>query len=215
MTDEAKQSTAEPMSGSGGGTFALDALGLLAYPIAAWYALTRAPPEAAGWLMLAAMAPRTWVLARRATAASRREIFGPPVAIGVLVAASVVFDAPRYLLALPVLIAGTLLFAFARSLRYTPMVEHYARLAQPDLTPAEIRHCRQATWAWCVFFILNGALSAWLAIEAEPATWALYTGLGSYLAMSVLFAVEYAVRVVRFGFVRATPRWKRGTEGAS
>ena len=67
---------------------------------------------------------------------------------------------------------------------------------------------------WCGFFIVNGALSTWLAVRADPATWALYTGLGSYVAVGGLFALEYAVRVWRFGFARATPQWKRTAEGA-
>ena len=210
MTAQSQGQTSGNLAPRGRGAAVLDALAFAVYPFAAWYVLTRASLQTAGWILLVALVPRTWVLLRRAKAVSRREILGPPAVISVLVALSIWLDDPRFLLALPSLIAVTLFVAFARTLRTTPMVEHYARLAQPELSAAEIRHCRQATWGWCGFFLLNGAFSAWLAFQADATVWALYTGLGSYVAVGMVFALEYGVRVWRFGFARATPGFKRG-----
>ncbi len=188
---------------------ALDVVSVLAYPFAAWYVLTQSSIEAAGGLLLLAMAPRLVVLLRRSQKATRREILGPPLLISALVLAAIAFADPRFLLILPVLISLTLLGSFARTLWATPMVEHFARLSQPDLTAAEVRHCRQATWLWCGFFTINAVINAALAWRSDPSAWALYTGLWSYVAMAAIFATEYALRVKRFGFARATPGWSR------
>jgi uncharacterized membrane protein len=54
------------------------------------------------------------------------------------------------------------------------------------------------TQAWCVFFIVNGGIAAALAAFAPLAWWAVFTGGLSYGLVGLMFAVEYAVRAVRF-----------------
>lgn len=187
----------------------LPILAFVLYPLAVWFALTHPQFAWTGWLLLLALVPRLWVLLRGAD--RRREILLPPLLIAGIVVISLVLDNTRVLLAVPTLIALTLLLTFARSLRGTPMVEQYARLFQPDLHAAEIRHCRQATWVWCSFFAVNGSISALLACRRDPTAWALFTGVGSYISMALLFAGEYGLRVARFGFERATPGWRKAS----
>lgn len=80
----------------------------------------------------------------------------------------------------------------------TPLVERYARMQHSDLTAAELRHCRSVTICWCLFFVLNGAAAAVLAVSASTASWALYTGVISYVLLGALFAAEFTVRKIRF-----------------
>jgi uncharacterized membrane protein len=49
-----------------------------------------------------------------------------------------------------------------------------------------------------VFFVVNGGLSLWFAIQADIWLWTLYTGLIAYLLMGVIFATEFVVRSWRF-----------------
>jgi len=137
-----------------------------------------------------------WLGRGRAARAGRAARPLWPALACVLVAA--ILDTPWALLAMPVAINLALLVSFAATLRRgaTPMVERFARVTRPDLSPTAVVHCRQATWAWTVFFALNAAVTAALA-RFDPALWALHTGLLAYVAMGLLFAGEYAVRRVR------------------
>jgi uncharacterized membrane protein len=92
-----------------------------------------------------------------------------------------------------------LLFAFARSLWWgPPVVETLARLQVGELSAAELRYCRSVTAVWCVFFAANALVAALLAWSASLRAWALWTGVLSYLAIAVLFAIELGVRSWRF-----------------
>ena len=103
------------------------------------------------------------------------------------------------MLALPVLISAALLVTFSVSLvRGMPMIERFARMQNPDLPPDHAVHCRQVTWVWCGFFVINGAIAAFLAVRGPLELWTLYSGLIAYVLMGVLFAIEYIVRRFRF-----------------
>jgi uncharacterized membrane protein len=49
-----------------------------------------------------------------------------------------------------------------------------------------------------VFFVVNAAVAAALALLEMTAWWALYTGGIAYAAMGMMFGVEYVVRQYRF-----------------
>ncbi|RMG94559.1 MAG: hypothetical protein D6705_15990 [Deltaproteobacteria bacterium] len=117
--------------------------------------------------------------------------------LGCLAVAAAI-DHPWALYATPVAINLAMLLVFASSLRAgrTPMVERFARIADPDLPPGGVRHCRQVTWVWTVFFALNAIVTFALAL-LDPRLWALHTGLFAYGAMGILFGAEYAVRKIR------------------
>ncbi|MBR4490807.1 hypothetical protein IKP13_09265 [bacterium] len=64
-------------------------------------------------------------------------------------------------------------------------------------------YCRKVTYAWCIFFILNGTAAALtvfaetifgLTPEEADKVWSLYNGGISYILMGILFAVEFIVR---------------------
>lgn len=64
-------------------------------------------------------------------------------------------------------------------------------------------YCRKVTYAWCIFFILNGSVAALTVFadkifgitpENADKIWSLYNGGISYILMGVLFAAEFIVR---------------------
>ncbi len=113
-------------------------------------------------------------------------------------------DSRGFVLVVPAALSGAFLLAFGATLwRGPPMVERFARLQDPDLTPAEVAWCRLWTWIWCVFFCLNAAIGLSLAALGALLAWATYNGLVSYVVMGLLFALEYAIRKARFGRYRS------------
>jgi uncharacterized membrane protein len=136
--------------------------------------------------------------ARGERGARRRSLALAGGATAVALAAAVLDDA-RFLLAWPVLVSGSLLVAFLVSLRGgRSIVEGFARLRKPHLSPAEVAYCRTVTWVWCAFFVGNGAVAAGLALSGRRDLWAIYTGAIAYVLMGILFAGEYVVRRARF-----------------
>jgi len=177
------------------------------YPIAIWIGLTHLGPRVLGLFLVALLVPFALFRFRRASREDLGAALRVPLAILTVVALSVVFDDPRFVLAMPVLINLVLLATFASSLfaertiieRFARM--HRARLERNEdvtLTRAEVAHCRQATWAWCAFFVLNAGVAALLALAAPMVWWAAYTSGIAYALMGALFAAEWVVRQYRF-----------------
>lgn len=95
----------------------------------------------------------------------------------------------------PIAINLIMLILFAGSLLHgMPIIERLARLREPDLPAKGVRYTRRVTWAWCVFFVLNGSISAWTALCADLTVWTLYNGFISYCAIGLMFAGEWLCR---------------------
>ena len=108
------------------------------------------------------------------------------------------------LLYIPVLVNLGLLFAFGRTLIRGPsLVETLARLQVPELSDAQVGHCRTFTRVWCVFFAANAGVCFALAALSDLWLWTAYTGVLSYMLMGLLFGVEWLVRSWRFHQLRA------------
>lgn len=162
----------------------------LLYPLAIWFGHgTIAPRWLAGLLLL--------TVATRLPAFKLSPLARWSALAGLALAAAAVFsNAVLPLKLYPVLVNATLLAAFGWSLLHGPsMVERLARLREPDFPPAAIAYTRCVTQVWCAFFIVNGTIAGVLAVRASEAAWSLYTGVLSYLAMGLLFGVEYLVRL--------------------
>jgi uncharacterized membrane protein len=142
---------------------------------------------------------------RRPTLAELRRLLWPAVAVGSVLALTLVTDDARLLLAVPVLVNAALFAAFGRTLLGGPtMVETFARLRVPDLPEDEVRYCRGVTRIWCVFFAANAGVSLWLMLERDVWLWTLYTGFVAYVLVGLLFSVEFVVRARRFGRYQGT-----------
>lgn len=162
----------------------------LVYPLAIWFGQGRVEPRWLAGLLLLTVATRLPAL--KLSGVTRWSA----LAALLLAAAAILSNAVLPLQLYPVLVNASLLAAFGYSLAHPPsMVERFARLREPHLPPAAIRYTRRVTQAWCVFFILNGAACALLALFASAAAWSLYTGVISYLLMGLLFGVEFLVRL--------------------
>lgn len=95
----------------------------------------------------------------------------------------------------PVWVSLLMLALFGGSLfAKQSLIERLARLQHPDLPPEGVRYTRRITQIWCVFFILNAATAAILALLHEYEWWALYTGLVSYGLMGLLLGGEWLYR---------------------
>ena len=103
------------------------------------------------------------------------------------------------LLLLPALVSLGLFAVFAATLwQGPPLIERFARrLSGAGFQEEMVPHCRQATIAWCVFFLANAAAVAGLALRAPLEWWTFYTGVLAYALMAALFGGEYAVRSLR------------------
>lgn len=174
---------------------------LAAYPAAVYFGLTGgASARVMALVLLAALivvvAPRLW----RAKREDLRVVLPGPLAAAACAVLGAVLDDRRFVLALPVLINLVLLVSFGATLRRGPtMIERFARMQEPELSEAKVAHCRAVTWVWCVFFVINGATAAVLAVRGPLEWWALWVGALAYLVMGALFAGEWVVRTVRFG----------------
>ncbi|WP_370280760.1 hypothetical protein [Pontibacterium sp.] len=74
------------------------------------------------------------------------------------------------------------------------VIERFARLKEPDLPEAGVLYTRKVTWAWSIFFLMNGTIAAVTAVWANDQVWMLYNGLISYLLIALLACGEWLVR---------------------
>lgn len=95
----------------------------------------------------------------------------------------------------PVVMSGLVATVFGISLLAgKPLIEHLARVHEPNLPPQGVRYTRYLTFIWMCILIINGLIASWTALYASFSTWALYNGLLSYVFMGSIFAIEYLVR---------------------
>lgn len=116
-----------------------------------------------------------------------------PVLIAVLAVAG--FDKALSIRLYPVFMNAAMLAVFAVTLWKPPsMIERFARIAEPNLPPSGVRYTRSVTWIWVGFFLLNGTIALWSAMQPGWAAWTYYNGFISYAAAGALFVGEYLVR---------------------
>jgi predicted LPLAT superfamily acyltransferase/uncharacterized membrane protein len=174
------------------------------YPFLVYFGLLRFGTRQVALFLLVALALRAGLAAAllpvtRNTRERLRKLAVDFAPVLLLTAAGGLTADYRFLLALPALVNVGMLIVFWRSLGGTAsIVEEFARITGPDLSVAERRYCRSVTGVWCVFFALNGLVSAVLALVAPISWWTLYTGFLAYLLVGTLFGVEFAVRRYRF-----------------
>jgi uncharacterized membrane protein len=182
-----------------------------AYPFVVWFALERWSSRGVALLALAVLALRAATMREAlAAAAESRVALGAVVALCV---AAALFDWQPLLLAVPVVASGFAALLFGRSLASVPLVERFARADHPELISELTGYCRTVTRVWFVFLVANAAVALGLALFAPLATWALYTGLISYLLMGLLFAAEWLVRQGRLRAARLALGVRAGAGG--
>lgn len=170
------------------------------YPFVVYAAMRWWSPRAAMLAMLAVMLPASWLRIRSAPPGSLGPMAWIPGITVVLLGIGAVLGRIGLALWTPVAVNAALCLTFATTLRRgTPLVERFARMMISDLRPEELRWCRTWTLLWSLFFVLSGSVAAVLALYAPIEIWTLYTGLLGYLAIGVVFGIEYTLRKLRFG----------------
>lgn len=125
---------------------------------------------------------------------SERALFALPALLTLGVALT---NSEPLLLLYPAAVSLSMLMLFGGSVMRPPsIIERIARLSEPALTPAGVRYTRSVTLVWCAFFILNGTVAAYTALNASREVWVLYNGLVSYLLIGALFLGERLIRPV-------------------
>jgi uncharacterized membrane protein len=176
----------------------LNGILVAAYPVAVYVGLTRFSARGVGLLLLVLLLPGMLHKLRNAKGEDLRVVLRLPLTICALLGLAAWLNDARFVFALPILINAALFAQFFGSLRGTPLVERFARMQSPALSPAQVAYCRSVTKVWCAFFVLNAALSGALAWWAPLAWWTLYNGLIAYVLIGLLGACEYLVRKFRF-----------------
>ena len=181
---------------------ALGVLGVLlvvVYPLLVYVGLTRFSVRGLGLILLVVLLPPHLGRIFRARREHLRAVLPLPIGIGALLLCAVAVDDERFVLALPVLINVILFVGFASTLRAkVTMIERFARMQVDDLSDEEVTYCRSVTILWCGLFVLNGAVTAVLAVRGPIEWWTVYAGGISYALIGILFAAEYVVRKARF-----------------
>jgi uncharacterized membrane protein len=170
------------------------ALLLALYPLAVFFGFRHFSAQTLGLLLLAFAALRLfagWLPTRNLEWSTQL-----PALAMVLIGALTILRSSEWVLRFyPVLVNISMLAVFAFSLRWPPtIIERLARLREPDLDAHALTYIRHVTQAWCIFFVINGSISAWTAVAGDWQMWTLYNGLVSYVLMGAMFAGEWLVR---------------------
>lgn len=173
----------------------LAALLLLAYPFLVYFGIQFMSPGVLG-LCLLGLALLRFALVRGRPGAGVAQSALLALLLCVVLYALLAGEA-RAFRYYPVAVNAVMLLIFALSLwRGPPMIERFARLAEPALPDHALPYTRKVTVVWCAFFLGNGLVALYTAAAGSMELWVLYNGLLSYLLMAVLFAGEYLVRRV-------------------
>ena len=115
-----------------------------------------------------------------------------PIVLGVLVL-SVGFRVGLYY---PVIVNFGLLLIFYSSLSAPKnFIQRIAEtIEKQPLDSVGARYTRSVTKIWCIFFLLNALISAFLAWQQLLDKWALYNGVIAYLLIAFLLLGERLVR---------------------
>lgn len=109
-------------------------------------------------------------------------------------------ETPLALYLPPVLISGSLLWLFARSLKEgrEPLITALARQVFGEQDEEVLRYTRRVTQLWSLFFLAILLESLLLALLAPIELWSLFTNLLNYLFTALLFFAEFGYRRLRY-----------------
>lgn len=115
-----------------------------------------------------------------------------PIALGVLTLALGSAAGLYYPVAVNL---GLLLIFYSSMSTATNFIQRIAeKVEKRPLDSIGISYTTQVTKIWCVLFLLNAAVSSFLAWQQMLDAWAFYNGVLAYLLMTILFFVEWALR---------------------
>jgi uncharacterized membrane protein len=77
-----------------------------------------------------------------------------------------------------------------------PACTRFAAQIHERMSPALLGYTRFITWAWGLFFVANGAISAGLMLVAGADVWVDYAVYATFPLVMSLFILEYLLRLV-------------------
>ncbi len=75
------------------------------------------------------------------------------------------------------------------------IIQKFAKKMDGELTDFSRNYTRKLTYVWCVFLFVNLSIS-FATVFMSPKIWELYNACISYIALGVMFGVEYIVRII-------------------
>ena len=176
----------------------LSALFIAASPFVLYWTLTHHDVGVAALILIGWVIVRTIPIFLSAKKEQRlAAIQLPAIALGFALLGWIL-DNGTLLLVMPSATQATFGLTFLRSLKGTPLIEHFARMVKPELSIGEIDHCRSWTRVWGIYLLICAAIGLTLAAFASLTIWTIYVGVGAYVLIGVLFSIEYLVRKFRF-----------------
>ncbi len=165
----------------------------ISYPFLVWLSLDYFQPR---WVALAlAGLFLLRVLARGSILSSSPQGVWLAPACALFLLAVALVNETSWLLAYPVFVSLAFFAVFSFSLASPPtVVEHLARLDDPNLPPKGVAYTRKVTQVWSGFFLGNAALSLATIWYGDQWLWSLYNGCVFYVLMGLLMAGEMVVR---------------------
>lgn len=75
------------------------------------------------------------------------------------------------------------------------IIQKIAKKMDGELTDFSRNYTRKLTYVWCIFLFVNWSIS-FATVFMSPKVWELYNACISYIALGVMFGVEYIVRII-------------------
>ena len=75
------------------------------------------------------------------------------------------------------------------------VIQKIAKKMDGELTDFSRNYTRKLTYVWCVFLFINLSIS-FATVFMSAKSWTLYNAYISYIALGVMFGVEYIVRII-------------------
>lgn len=75
------------------------------------------------------------------------------------------------------------------------IIQKIAKKMDGELTDFSRNYTRKLTYVWCIFLFVNLSIS-FATVFMSPKVWELYNACISYIALGVMFGVEYIVRII-------------------
>jgi len=164
---------------------------LAAYPLLVFFVLNDYGLRTAVLILVVALLMRFMILGL-----DRDRFFKALLVVAIGATVCIALDSEKILKLYPTVVSGIFAASFGITLYAPPSaVERMAVKFGVQVNHAASAYMRRVTIVWCVFFVINGLIAAWLALNSSLYWWSLYSGLLSYLLMAVLFGVEYLVRL--------------------
>ncbi|GGB07976.1 hypothetical protein [Agarivorans gilvus] len=168
---------------------------LAAYPFLIYFGLSSFSSYVIGAFIAAIFAVRL-LLTCRGRGLMKQQKWLAVAGLG-LAGLALIRQEPSWFKCYPLLVNSLLFIVFSMSLREPqPIIERFARLGRKAIPDAARPYFIKLTKIWCVFFVLNAAVSAWTIWGADLKTWTLYNGLISYLLMAGLLGGEWIYRKI-------------------